>query len=97
MLGDTWQVINASSGASLQVQQLPDNVLSRKFNYGFALGLMNKDCGIAGDLVAAQTPSASLIPQVVALLGEATERFGADADCTKIAMLLEERAGVTLG
>lgn len=91
------EVINASSGASLQVQRLPDNVLSRKFNYGFALGLMNKDCGIAGDLVAAQTPSASLIPKVVALLGEATERFGADADYTQIAMLLEERAGVTLG
>jgi len=91
------EVINASSGASLQVQRLPDNVLSRKFSYGFALGLMNKDVGIAGRLVASQTPSATLIPKVVELLGEATERYGAHADYTQIAMLLEERAGITLG
>ena len=91
------EVINASSGASLQVQRLPDNVLSRKFAYGFALGLMHKDCRIAGNLVARQTPDAILIPKVVALLGEAEERYGPNADYTQIAQLLEERAGVTLG
>uniref|UniRef100_A0A7S2FFJ8 3-hydroxyisobutyrate dehydrogenase-like NAD-binding domain-containing protein n=1 Tax=Haptolina brevifila TaxID=156173 RepID=A0A7S2FFJ8_9EUKA len=91
------EVINASSGASLQVQRLPDNVISRKFAYGFALGLMHKDCRIAGNLVASQTPGATLIPKVVTLLGEAEERYGPNADYTQIARLLEERTGITLG
>ena len=34
------EAINGGSGMSLQTTRLPDNVLSRKFSYGFALGLM---------------------------------------------------------
>ena len=63
------EAINGGSGMSLQTTRLPDNVLSRKFNFGFALGLMRKDCNIAGALVGSQTPSATLIPRVVELLG----------------------------
>jgi 3-hydroxyisobutyrate dehydrogenase len=91
------EVINSSSGMSLQTSRLPDNVLSRKFAYGFALGLMRKDVGLAGTLVASQTPAASLIPQVVGLVGEAERKYGSDADYTEIARLLEDRAGITLG
>ena len=90
------EAINGGSGMSLQTQRLPDNVLSRKFAYGFALGLMRKDCGIAGSLVGSQTPSATLIPEVVKLLGEAEAEFGADADYTQVAQLLEKRVGVQL-
>lgn len=90
------EAINGGSGMSLQTTRLPDNVLSRKFSYGFALGLMRKDCAIAGNLVASQTPSATLIPRVVELLHEAEEMLGAEADYTKVALLLEERAGLTL-
>merc|ERR1719373_683046 len=40
--------INGSSGRSLQTQgRLPQEVLSRKFAYGFKLPLMAKDCRIA--------------------------------------------------
>ena len=91
------EAINGGSGMSLQTTRLPDNVLSRKFAYGFALGLMKKDCTIAGNLVNSQTPSATLIPKVVELLGEAEAMVGAEADYTQIAQLLESRAGVTLG
>ena len=91
------EAINGGSGMSLQTTRLPDNVPSRKFAYGFALGLMRKDCKIAGDLVASQTPSATLIPRVVDLLGEAEAELGPDADYTQIAQLLENRAGLTLG
>lgn len=91
------EAINGGSGMSLQTTRLPDNVLSRKFAYGFTLGLMRKDCKIAGGLVASQTPSATLIPRVVDLLGEAEAAFGPDADYTQIAQLLEDRAGLTLG
>ena len=90
------EAINGGSGMSLQTQRLPDNVLSRRFAYGFALGLMRKDCGIAGSLVGSQTPSATLIPEVVKLLGEAEAEFGADADYTQVAQLLEKRVGVQL-
>ena len=72
-------------------------MLSRKFAYGVALGLMHKDCRIAGSLVESQTPSATLIPRVVELLAQAEELKGPDADYTQIAQLLEERAGFTLG
>ena len=91
------EAINGGSGMSLQTTRLPDNVLSRKFAYGFALGLMHKDCRIAGSLVKSQTPSATLIPRVVELLGEAEELVGPEADYTQIAQLLEDRAGFTLG
>eukprot|EP00966_Prymnesium_polylepis_P095206 2204568-Prymnesium_polylepis.1 len=91
------EAINGGSGMSLQTTRLPDNVLSGKFAYGFALGLMRKDCSIAGSLVASQTPSATLIPRVVELVGEAEAAFGAEADYTQIAQLLESRAGLTLG
>ena len=91
------EAINGGSGMSLQTTRLPDNVLSRKFAYGFALGLMHKDCRIAGSLVESQTPSATLIPRVVELLAQAEELKGPDADYTQIAQLLEERAGFTLG
>ena len=67
------EAINGGSGMSLQTTRLPDNVLSRKFAYGFALGLMHKDCRIAGSLVESQTPSATLIPRVVELLAQALE------------------------
>ena len=90
------EAINGGSGMSLQTTRLPDNVLSRKFNFGFALGLMRKDCNIAGALVGSQTPSATLIPRVVELLGEAEAEFGSDADYTQVAQLLEKRAGVQL-
>ena len=59
--------------------------------------MMRKDCGIAGELVASQTPSATLIPRVVQLLTEAQEMLGPDADYTQVAQLLESRCGVTLG
>ena len=91
------EAINSGSGMSLQTARLPDNVLSREFAYGFALGLMRKDCEIAGGLVARETPSATLIPRVVALLSEAEAEYGPDVDYTRIAQLLEARAGLALG
>lgn len=90
------QVINASSGASLQTSRFPDNILSRKFAYGFALALMYKDCGIAHSLTAAQTPSATLIPEVFRLISAAEAEFGGDKDYTEVVKLLESRVGLEL-
>ena len=43
-------MLYASSGRSLQTEvRIPNEVLSRKFDYGFKLGLMLKDVRIAVD------------------------------------------------
>ena len=89
-------VINSSSGRSLQTERLPDNVLSRKFAYGFALRLMAKDTGIAAGICAQHTPSATLIPAVHELVRAAEAVQGGDADYTEVARMLEQRAGCEL-
>mmetsp|Transcript_4270 Transcript_4270/g.14137 ORF Transcript_4270/g.14137 Transcript_4270/m.14137 type:complete len:327 (+) Transcript_4270:912-1892(+) len=86
-------VINSSSGMSLQTQRLPQHVLSRKFDFGFQLGLMRKDCVNAADLLKDLTPSATLIPEVTRLMLEAETQFGSNADYTKAAQYLEDLAG----
>ena len=49
------EVINAGSGASFVTQKMiPNFVLSEKYDFNFALGMMAKDCGIAADLVGKQ-------------------------------------------
>ena len=86
-------VINSASGRSLQTERLPDNILSRKFAYGFALELMRKDCGIAATLVNQETPDATLIPEVYRLLQAAEAELGGKVDYTEVARFLERRGG----
>merc|ERR1719356_475725 len=48
-------VINKSSGRSLQTEvRLPEEVLTRKFGYGFKLGLMHKDCDTAASMLSCE-------------------------------------------
>lgn len=89
-------VINSSSGMSLQSQRLPQYVLSRNFDFGFQLALMRKDCGIAADMVESLTPSATLIPEVRRILEIAEAQYGGNVDYTYVAKLLESRGGVEL-
>eukprot|EP00493_Phyllostaurus_siculus_P028032 UN28380 len=57
------EAINGSSGRSLQTEvRLPEEVLSRRFAYGFKLPLMAKDCGIAEGVLKEGFPGASLLP-----------------------------------
>jgi len=85
------EVINSSSGRSLQTERLPENVLSRRFAYGFALSLMRKDVAIADDLVHEHTPDATLIPEVARLVRAAEARMGGSVDYTEMARFLEVR------
>ena len=89
-------VINSSSGASLQTQRLPEHVLSRDFGFGFKMGLMRKDCAIADALVADLAPTHTLIPEATRLIRAAEEQLGSDADYTAVARLLEARCGEEL-
>eukprot|EP00397_Hematodinium_sp_SG-2012_P021412 GEMP01022116.1.p1 GENE.GEMP01022116.1~~GEMP01022116.1.p1 ORF type:complete len:318 (+),score=77.22 GEMP01022116.1:212-1165(+) len=86
--------INMSSGRSLQTEV---RVLTRKFNYGFKLGLMEKDVHTARNIQDNVLPeSALLFPLVEQLVKVATEKYGATADYTNISRVLEDRAGFVL-
>jgi 3-hydroxyisobutyrate dehydrogenase-like beta-hydroxyacid dehydrogenase len=90
-------VINSSSGRSLQTQaRLPEKVLTRSFDYGFKLGLMKKDVGIANDLLDSYFPDATLMRETKRLLESACDRLGVDADYTECVKELEARSNVRL-
>ena len=92
--------INASSGRSLQTEvRLPEEVLSRKFDYGFKLGLMLKDVRVAVDgLLSAEEScrEGSILPLVKRLLEKSTDEQGYDADYTRVVRTLELSAGIEL-
>ena len=95
--------INGSSGRSwATLQRIPDNVLSRKFDYNFSLELLHKDVqtcvqnildapsvGIAGESFPLLNLSASRIEAAHLSLGE-------EADHTEIVKLSEEATGIVL-
>ena len=95
--------INGSSGRSwATLQRLPDNVLTRKFDYNFSLELLNKDVQTCMDKIL-KAPAAGLRGDSFPLLGmsanrieEALQKFGNEADHTEIAKLSEDETGVIL-
>lgn len=92
--------INSSSGRSLQTEErIPEEILSRNFDYGFKLGLMLKDVRIAVDgLLSFNTPhnETSILPAVKALLEKSSDEQGYDADYTRVIRTLELIAGIEL-
>jgi 3-hydroxyisobutyrate dehydrogenase len=94
------QAINASSGRSLQTEvRIPTQVLTRRFDYGFKLGLMLKDVRIAVDGLAAcqeDRRSNSILPAVRKVLEESVNAQGYDVDYTCVLRTLELEAGCEL-
>jgi 3-hydroxyisobutyrate dehydrogenase-like beta-hydroxyacid dehydrogenase len=91
-------VFNASSGRnSATVQKLPDAVLPRTFDFGFALALMNKDVQLCLAEAAHERAPMPVGETVGRLWAEAESLTAPDADCTEIVKLVEERAGTTIG
>ena len=94
------QAINASSGRSLQTEvRIPTEVLTRRFDYGFKLGLMLKDVRIAVDGLAAYQEdrrSNSILPAVRKVLEESVNAQGYDVDYTCVLRTLELEAGCEL-
>lgn len=85
--------INGSSGRSLQTEQrLPQEVLTRRFGYGFKLPLMAKDCRIAADVLK-EMPSAQLLPRSAQLVQDFAKEHGPDADYTYVVKSIEKAAG----
>jgi 3-hydroxyisobutyrate dehydrogenase len=91
-------VLNAATGMNNSTQKkFRQYVLSRKFDAGFALGLLSKDLSIAlqvGRETATPTPFSALCKELVLA---AQAMFGSDADHTEMAKLCETLAGTTLG
>jgi 3-hydroxyisobutyrate dehydrogenase len=94
------QAINASSGRSLQTEvRIPTEVLTRRFDYGFKLGLMLKDVRIAVDGLAAcqeDRRGNSILPAVRKVLEESVNAQGYDVDYTCVLRTLELEAGCEL-
>ncbi len=91
-------VINSGSGRNTATQdKIPRCVLPRTFDFGFAIGLLNKDVRLC-----LQEADALGVPMVVGsavrqLLSIATASEGADADMTELVKPVESWAGVRVG
>merc|ERR1719401_629222 len=89
--------INGSSGRSLQTEQrIPNEVLTRRFGYGFKLPLMAKDCRIADGVLKQHFPDASLLPSAVELVQRAATEMSEECDYTEVVRMLERHAGTEL-
>jgi 3-hydroxyisobutyrate dehydrogenase-like beta-hydroxyacid dehydrogenase len=91
-------VINSGSGRNTATQdKIPRCVIPRTFDFGFAIGLLNKDVRLC-----LQEADALGVPMVVGsavrqLLSIATASEGPDADMTELVKPVEQWAGVRVG
>ena len=90
-------VINVGSGKSVSSEmKFPQQVMSRKFEVGFTVGLMCKDVGIAVDMA-----HQAGVPTFVSSAAYELWKFGVAKGCgamdhTAIALVVEEMAGVEI-
>jgi 3-hydroxyisobutyrate dehydrogenase-like beta-hydroxyacid dehydrogenase len=90
-------VLNASSGRnSATATKLPSAVLTRSFDFGFALSLMNKDVQICLREARAAGMELAIGEAVAGAFGAATEAAAQGADCTEIVAQIERRAGASI-
>lgn len=89
------EVLNASSGRSFVSESLiPARVLPGTWPKTFRLALLDKDVGIALDLVRQNGLEAPILTQVRAHTALALKELGAEADYLEPIRLCEQRAGV---
>lgn len=81
------EVINKSSGRSLSTEErIPIHIMEKKYNYGFTLGLMNKDVRLALKLIK----NPIMFSHISSLLKDSLDKYGENADYTEIAKLFFE-------
>jgi 3-hydroxyisobutyrate dehydrogenase-like beta-hydroxyacid dehydrogenase len=90
-------VINAGSGRNTAtMDKIPRCVLNRKFDFGFAIGLLNKDirlCMEEAESMGMPMVVGSAVRQMLAI---GTASHGADADMTELIKVPESWAGVVV-
>ena len=89
------EVINGSSGRSNSSENLfPERVLGRKYPRTFKLALLDKDVGIARQIVEENGIESPFIELAAKLFREAHAQLGEEADHVEAVRVVEERAGV---
>ncbi|MEO8452500.1 MAG: NAD(P)-dependent oxidoreductase [Gemmatimonadota bacterium] len=89
------EVLNASSGRSFVSEALvPDRVLTGKWPNTFRLALLDKDVGIAMDLIRELGLEAPVLERAQAAMAEARKALGEGADYLEAIKLNERKAGV---
>jgi 3-hydroxyisobutyrate dehydrogenase-like beta-hydroxyacid dehydrogenase len=91
------EIINAGTGRNSATQdKFPRAVIPRNFDFGFAIGLSYKDvrlCLQEADELGVPMPTGATVMQI---LGMTKAKYGADADFTNIARIVEDWAGVEI-
>ena len=89
------EVINGSSGRSNTSENLfPERVLGRKYPRTFKLALLDKDVGIAKQIVDESGMDSPFIELAAKLFTEAHADLGEEADHVEAVRVIEKRAGV---
>ncbi len=88
-------VINAGSGRNTATQdKFPRQILTRKFNQGFATGLMFKDVRLCLEEAEALGVPMTVSASVRSVWARANDELGAGSDITAFVQLLERATGV---
>jgi 3-hydroxyisobutyrate dehydrogenase-like beta-hydroxyacid dehydrogenase len=88
-------VINAGSGRNTASEdKVPRQILTRRFEQGFATGLMYKDVTLCLEEAEAAGVPMAVANGVRALWARAQAELGAESDITTIVQLIERAAGV---
>jgi 3-hydroxyisobutyrate dehydrogenase len=91
-------VLNAATGMNNSTQKkFKQYVLSRTFDAGFTMGLLNKDLSIALQVARETATAAPLSAMVKEFITSAEAKFGTQSDHTEMARLCELLAGSELG
>ena len=91
-------VINSGTGRnSASETKFPLSILPRRFAYGFATGLMEKDVSLCLDEAQALQVPMFVGAAVRSIWQLAKDELGPDSDYTEIIRCLERRAGVEVG
>ena len=89
------KVINTSSGRSFSTDlTYPKAVLPKTWDFGFAMGLMNKDIGIALSLIESTGVDTALNRQASEVWAKAMAAYGPTSDMSEVVRLTYERAGI---
>ena len=91
-------VINSGTGRnSASETKFPISILPRRFAYGFATGLMEKDVSLCIAEAEALHAPMFIGPAVRSIWQLAKDELGPESDYTEIIRCLERRAGVEVG
>jgi 3-hydroxyisobutyrate dehydrogenase-like beta-hydroxyacid dehydrogenase len=91
------EIINASSGRNTATtHKIPNEVLTRRFQVGFANKLSHKDVTLCIEEAASMGIPMPVSVAIREMLAITTATFGEDADISDVARVMEQWAGITL-